>query len=200
MKSTGQGYGANIMLPVVPKMLDFQAGILAGKGVGRYGSRSRRTHGNANTLGADPAAWSPGIARLTFRPVSTLTTFVYAGKEMVDKQYYNFNTAKLASYGYGYGDPLAVNSGCETEGVGTCAANTSQIISGTVGGWWKFYRAAGQRPGRYHRYLHQARDLQRHRWRSEHQHQHHDGVVPLLSVPEVRVASPRVSVPRGPGP
>ena len=33
VKSTGQGYGANIFLPV-PKILDFQAGMLAGKGVG----------------------------------------------------------------------------------------------------------------------------------------------------------------------
>jgi hypothetical protein len=139
VKSTGTGYGANILLPVVPKMLDFQAGILAGKGVGRYGSAQLPdVTSNPNTLGLTPLRGLQALLGLTFRPVSTLTTFVYAGKEMVDKQYWNFATAK-GDYGYGYGDPLAVNSGCETEAVGTCAANTSQIISGTVGGWWKFY-------------------------------------------------------------
>jgi hypothetical protein len=140
VESTGTGYGANILLPVVPKMLDFQAGILAGKGVGRYGSAQLPdVTSNPNTLGLTPLRGLQALLGLTFRPVSSLTTFVYAGKEMVDKQYWNFNTAKLGNYGYGYGDPLAVNSGCETEAVGTCAANTSQIISGTVGGWWKFY-------------------------------------------------------------
>jgi hypothetical protein len=141
VESTGTGYGANILLPVVPKMLDFQAGILAGKGIGRYGSAQLPdVTSNPNTLGLTPLRGLQALLGLTFRPVSTLTTFVYAGKEMVDKQYWNFNTAKLGNYGYGYGDPLAVNSGCETEAVGTCAANTSQIISGTVGGWWKWYQ------------------------------------------------------------
>ncbi len=42
------------------------------------------------------------------------------------------------TYGYGYGNPLFSNAGCETEAVGTCTANTSSITSGTLGGWWKF--------------------------------------------------------------
>jgi hypothetical protein len=139
VKSTGQGYGANLVLPLVPKMLDFQAGILAGKGVGRYGSAGLPDATvNANTLGLTPLRGLQALLGLTFRPTPTLTTFVYAGKEMVDKQGYDVTVAGK-TYGYGYGNGLFVNSGCETEAVGTCAANTSQIISGTVGGWWKFY-------------------------------------------------------------
>ena len=139
VKSTGQGYGANILLPLVPKLVDFQAGVLAGKGVGRYGSAQLPDATvNPNTLGLTPLRGLQALLGLTFRPVDTLTTFVYAGKEMVDKQYWNVTSGGNA-YQYGYGDPLLVNTGCETEGVGTCAANTSQIVSGTVGGWWKWY-------------------------------------------------------------
>jgi hypothetical protein len=70
VKSNGTGFGASLILPVVPKIVDFQASV----------------------------------------------------------------------YGYGYGNALFDNSGCGTEGVGSCAANTSRIVSGTVGGWWKFYQ------------------------------------------------------------
>jgi type II secretory pathway pseudopilin PulG len=139
VRSTGQGYGANVLLPLVPKMLDFQAGVLAGKGIGRYGSAQLPdVTVNPNTLGLTPLRGLQALLGLTFRPIDTVTTFVYAGKEMVDKQYWNV-TSGGQSFQYGYGDPLLVNSGCETEGVGTCAANTSQIVSGTVGAWWKWY-------------------------------------------------------------
>ena len=137
--STGQGYGANIILPLVPKMLDFQAGVLAGKGVGHYGSAQLPdVTANPNTLALTPLRGMQAMLGVIFRPVPAVTTFVYAGKEMVDAQYWNFTSAGKP-YGFGYGDYLAVNSGCETENVGTCAANTSQIQSIVAGGWWKFY-------------------------------------------------------------
>jgi hypothetical protein len=139
VKSTGQGYGANLILPLLPKMLDFQAGILAGKGVGHYGSAQLPdVTSNPNTLGLTPLRGMQALLGLTLRPAAAWTTFIYAGKEMVDSQYWNY-AGGGKPFGYGYGDPLAVNTGCETEGVGTCAANTSQILSGTIGGWWKFY-------------------------------------------------------------
>jgi hypothetical protein len=73
-----------------------------------------------------------------YRPAPAFTTYLYAGKEMVDKQAYTL-TAGGKTYGYGYGNGLFDNSGCEIEGAAACAANTSQILSGTIGGWWKFY-------------------------------------------------------------
>lgn len=142
VKSTGQGYGANIILPLLPKVLDFQAGVLAGKGVGRYGSAQLPDATvNANTMGLTPLRGLQALLGVIYRPAPEFTTYVYAGKEMVDKQYYVVPAgAKL--YGYGYGNPLFDNSGCGTEGSAVCAANTSQILSGTIGGWWKFYSGA----------------------------------------------------------
>ena len=88
VKSTGQGYGANIILPLVPKMLDFQAGVLAGKGVGHYGSAQLPdVTVNPNTLGLTPMRGLQALAGVIFRPTPMVTTFVYAGKEMVDAQY-----------------------------------------------------------------------------------------------------------------
>ena len=155
VKSTGQGYGANIILPLVPKMLDFQAGVLAGKGVGHYGSAQLPdVTVNPNSLGLTPLRGLQALAGVIFRPTPMVTSFVYVGKEMVDAQYWNYTgitATKGLPFGYGYGDPLENNSGCGTSPTtttatgtitagGNCAANTSQIISGTVGGWWKFYQ------------------------------------------------------------
>jgi type II secretory pathway pseudopilin PulG len=151
VKSTGQGYGANILLPLVPKVLDFQAGVLAGKGVGHYGSAQLPdVTVNPNTLGLTPMRGLQALVGVVFRPTPMVTTYVYAGKEMVDSQHWDYPGGGKP-YGYGYGDPLANNSGCGTEPAttaatgtivagGECAANTSQIQSGAIGGWWKFYQ------------------------------------------------------------
>lgn len=139
VKTTGTGFGGNMLLPLVPKILDFQAAILAGKGIGRYGSAQLPDATvNPGTLGLEPLRGYQALLGLTVRPSPELTLFAYAGKEQVDAQAYTV-VAGGKTFGYGYGSGLFDNSGCETEGVGTCAANTSSITSGTLGGWWKFY-------------------------------------------------------------
>ena len=140
VKSSGTGYGANVLLPVVPKYVDFQAGILAGTGIGRYGS-SQLPDATVNpaTLGLQAIRGYQALVGFTVRPAPAWTLYAFLGKEQVDSQAY-IVTAGANTYGYGYGNALFVNTGCETEGVGTCAANTSNIASGTVGGWWKAYQ------------------------------------------------------------
>jgi hypothetical protein len=139
LKSTGQGYGANVVLPLVPKVLDFQAGVLYGKGVGHYGSAQLPdVTANPYTLKLEPLKGMQALLGVVYRPVPAVTTFVYAGKEMVDAKYWNF-TAGGKAYGFGYGDYLGSNAGCELEGGTPCSANTSQIQSATLGGWWKYY-------------------------------------------------------------
>ena len=151
VKTTGQGFGANLILPLVPKMLDFQAGVLTGKGVGHYGSAQLPdVTVNPNTLGLTPMRGLQALTGVVFRPTPMVTSFIYVGKEMVDSQHWDYPGGGKP-YGYGYGDPLANNSGCGLEPAttaatgtivagGNCAANTSQIIAGTIGGWWKFYQ------------------------------------------------------------
>jgi hypothetical protein len=139
VKTTGTGFGGNMLLPLVPKVLDFQAAILAGKGVGRYGSAQLPdTTVNPGTLGLEPLRGYQALVGLTVHPTPDLTLYAFAGKEQVDAQAYTV-VAAGKTYGYGYGNGLFDNTGCQTEGVGSCAANTSSITSGALGGWWKFY-------------------------------------------------------------
>jgi hypothetical protein len=140
VKTNGTGFGVNVIVPVVPKMVDFQAGILAGRGVGRYGSAGLPDGTiNPGTLGVEPLRGFQALVGLVVKPTPTLSLYGYAGEEEVSKADF-YTSAAGKTYGYGYGNSLFDNSGCETEGVGSCAANTSRIVSGTVGGWWKFYQ------------------------------------------------------------
>jgi hypothetical protein len=140
VKTNATGFGGSLILPVVPKLVDFQASVLAGKGVGRYGSTQLPDATvNPGTLGVEPLRGFSTLAGLIVRPAPMWTFFGYVGEEQVSKKDF-YVTAGGKTYGYGYGNALFDNGGCETEGVGSCAANTSRIVSGTVGGWWKFYQ------------------------------------------------------------
>jgi hypothetical protein len=140
IRSNATGFGGSLILPVVPKIVDFQASVIAGRGVGRYGSAQLPDATiNPNTLGVEPLRGFSALAGLVVRPAPAWTFYTYVGEEQVSKKDF-LQTAGGKTFGYGYGSSLFDNSGCETEGVGTCAANTSRIVSGTLGGWWKFYQ------------------------------------------------------------
>lgn len=139
----GYGFGGSVLLPLVPKTLEFQASFLAGQGIGRYGSASEPDV----TINPIDGSLTPlhgyhALGGLVLRPSPAWTFMAYAGVEHVSARSYEVasGAASPAMYGYGYGDPLFNNTGCETEGASACAANTSSIKSGTLGGWWKFYQ------------------------------------------------------------
>jgi len=139
-KTNATGFGGSLILPLVPKMLDFQASVLAGRGVGRYGSAQLPDATvNAGNLSVDPLRGFRALAGLILRPAPTWTFFGYFGEEQVDKDE-SFRLSDGKIFGYGYGNALFDNSGCEIEGGAACAANTSRIVSGTLGDWWKFYQ------------------------------------------------------------
>src|SRR5262249_61412429 len=94
---------------------------------------------NANSLEVQPLHGFQALAGLIVRPAPAWTFYGYFGEEQVSKEA-SYLTKDGQTFGYGYGNELFDNSGCETEGTGTCAADTSRIVSGTFGGWWKFYQ------------------------------------------------------------
>lgn len=139
----GYGYGGSVLLPLVPKMLDFQASWLGGQGIGRYGSAGEPDA----TLNPTDGSLAPlhayhALGGLVFKPAAAWTFMAYGGVEHVSARSFDVasGVSAPAVYGYGYGDPNFSNAGCEVEGSAACAANTKSIVSGTLGGWWKFYQ------------------------------------------------------------
>jgi hypothetical protein len=133
------GVGGSILLPLVPKVLDLQASVLSGTGIGRYGSAQLPDVAVRpdSTLAAIPE--TDALVGLVFKPDSRWTIYAYGGME----------TAKAADYtnaagtvGYGYGSPLYNNSGCllATGTAAHCAADTKTVEQGAIGAWWKYYQ------------------------------------------------------------
>jgi hypothetical protein len=142
--TNGVSYGANLILPLVPKVLEFSASVLAGEGIGRYGSSQLpdatiKPDGSLATIkGYDV------LAGFSWKPDPMWTFYANVGREHADKTDFNVvDPATNATYGFGYGSPLFNDTGCLIESSpGACSANTSSVTSATLGGWWKFYQGA----------------------------------------------------------
>jgi hypothetical protein len=65
--------------------------------------------------------------------------YAYGGTEQIGKGFFNADI-KGKETPYGYGDPLYSNDTCDEElGASSgCVANTSGIVQGTIGAWWRF--------------------------------------------------------------
>jgi hypothetical protein len=135
--TVGGGVGGGAILPVIPKMLDVQLSGLVGDGIGRYGS-AQLPDVTFGTNGAiKPLTEYSLLAGVIGHPTPSLDIYAYGGLEHADRWYQNVKSGATVTQ-YGYGDPLANNSGCFVEG-GTCTANTNNAIEGTAGFWWKIY-------------------------------------------------------------
>jgi hypothetical protein len=134
---SGASVGGSVLLPLVPKLLEFQASALTGRGAGRYGSAQLPdatfdASGDVETLKETTV-----LAGLVGHPTPDLDLYAYAGREKVDA---NFDAVPAGGF-VGYGIPSIDMSGCGTEG-GTCAPNTGRVSQATLGGWWKAYRGS----------------------------------------------------------
>jgi len=136
--ATGSGVGGGLVLPFT-KDFDFQASVLAGSGIGRYGSTQMpdATLKPDGTLAA--VKEYDAMVGLNYRPTTTWTVYAYAGTEHADAKAYSAVVGGNM-LGYGYGSALYDNSGCLIEGNSVCAANTRSVEQGTLGAWWKYYQ------------------------------------------------------------
>jgi hypothetical protein len=136
--TSGGGFGAGITVPLVPKWLDLQVSGLGGKGIGRYGSAQLPdvTFDQAGNM--RPINEIEALAGLTLHASPKLDVYLFAGEEKESAQAYFLTSASTGNTGYGYGNPLYSNSGCQYPGApGTCVGNTRAIEQATLGFWFK---------------------------------------------------------------
>jgi hypothetical protein len=135
-QTTGQGIGAGMILPLVPHMLDFQLSGLVGQGVGRYGSAQIADVTFATNGKIEPIPSYSVMGGFVGHPIPAIDLYAYGGAEQASRKFYT-----LGSINSGYGNPNVNLSGCDVE-LGSCSANTSGVVEGTVGAWWRFLKGS----------------------------------------------------------
>ena len=131
----GGGGGLGAVLPIIPKLLDFQADFLAGNGIGRYGSAGLPYVTVKPTGVLAPIPEIQALVGLVGHPTPSLDLYACGGVEAANSTPFTLNNVP-----FGYGNLLYNNSGCLHEGSTVCAANTSEIWQATGGFWWDVYK------------------------------------------------------------
>lgn len=132
------GFGVGMILPLVPKQLEFIFSGMDGKGIGRYGSTGLPDVTFANDGRTIPLKENMLLAGLTWHPSTAVDVYLEGGREQQQKYVTGFGATGLIAGGWG--NPLYVNSGCFIEGAASCVGETRQIAQGTLGMWWRFYQ------------------------------------------------------------
>jgi hypothetical protein len=152
---TGGGVGANARWSLLSKRVDLGVHFLGGSGVGRYGTGGLadgtiRPDGSIALLHNYQA-----LGTIQFHPTPKLDIYLNAGGEYASRAAYMVGTK-----GEGYGSPLFNNSGCWTETAPTttvpagttassgyipgalanCTGDTRNLLEGTIGFWYRFYK------------------------------------------------------------
>jgi hypothetical protein len=128
------GVGGGAIIPLIHDKLDLQVSGLAGYGVGRYGTSGLPDAIVSQTGAAVPIPEVMGMVGVIGHPTPALDLYGYAGTEQEGRKSFT-NAGK----GFGYGSPLYSNAGCGVElSAAACTGNTSGVVQGTVGGWWRF--------------------------------------------------------------
>lgn len=142
----GGGIGVNARVPLFAKKVDLGVHVFGGGGVNRYG-----------TTGLPDATVRPDGTLALIRGGQVLTTLELHPMEKLDV-YFNVGGEYAARAAYinsgggaeGYGSPKFKNTGCSTEqpptnqfnppAPGSCTGDTRNIIEGTFGFWYRFYK------------------------------------------------------------
>ncbi|MGA7914100.1 MAG: hypothetical protein WCA00_02610 [Candidatus Acidiferrales bacterium] len=153
---TGGGVGANARWSLFSKRVDLGIHFLGGNGVGRYGT-STLPDATVRPDGTFALLHNyQGLGTLQLHPTPKLDIYMNVGGEYVSRASYT----TLAGKAEGYGNPLFSNAGCWIEtapttttpvgttagtgyvpgGLGSCTGDTRNLIEGTLGFWYRFYK------------------------------------------------------------
>jgi hypothetical protein len=139
----GWGVGGSVLLPLVPKMLEFTGSVLYGQGIGRYGAGQLPDVTISSSGSFTPLTGLQAMIGLVGHPTPGLDLYAYAGLEQVDAKFSNSGTTLL-----GYGNPGFSNVGCTFATPSSfagatptnCIANNRRLEQITVGFWQNLYR------------------------------------------------------------
>jgi hypothetical protein len=158
---TGGGVGANARVPLFQKKVEVGLHVLAGDGVGRYGTAQLAdvTARPDGSLVAIRGVQSLGTLEL--HPNKKLDVYFNVGSEYAFRTAYAVFTTTggvTTVRGVGYGSPFFNNSGCNTEvlpgpangfvpagtlnpaNAANCNGDIRNIVEGTGGFWYRFYQ------------------------------------------------------------
>jgi hypothetical protein len=132
------GIGGGFILPVIPKYLDVELRGLAGWGIGRYGTSQLADATIARSGAPAPLPEYQLLVGVIGHPDPAVDLYGYVGTEQIGRKFFD-----SGGKAFGYGNPLFSNAGCDIElSTLTCTANTSGIVQGTLGGWWRFLQGS----------------------------------------------------------
>jgi hypothetical protein len=138
--TVGSGVGAAMLLPVAPKLLDFQASFLAGQGIGRYGSAQfSDVVINPITGKLDPISEAEILLGLVAHTTDRLDIYGYAGSEREsgkDVYLYKGTTAGFGAAAFGASPLLTI----EGSTASTSNLQASGVEQATIGFWYNFYQ------------------------------------------------------------
>ena len=136
--TSGYGVGAGLIVPLVPRRLDFQASGLVGRGIGRY-TASQLPDATVNGNGAVKAlGGAAALVGTVVHVTPSIDLYAFGGLEQVNRDFSSNGAGGLV----GYGAPGGINNyGCNVEG-GTCQGATHRIVQVTGGMWDKLYRGS----------------------------------------------------------
>ncbi len=137
----GNSVGAGMILPIIPKTLEFNLSGLYGQGVGRYGTSGLpdATLDASNNLQLLTGYSVLGAAIWHANP--KLDIYLDVGEDVADGSTYAKTGGGLTGYGDGVVSPATFNT--LSAAFGSAALNAGQIntsLQETVGLWWSFYK------------------------------------------------------------
>jgi hypothetical protein len=134
----GWGAGGAVLVPVIAKLLDFQGSVLAGQGIGRYGSAGfSDVVVNPNTGKLDPLTEVLALIGLVAHPNDRLDVYGYAGMEQASRKDVQGTTGGFGNLAYA---PLALLT--EGSTVSSSLVQASGVQQATIGAWYSFYKGS----------------------------------------------------------
>ncbi|HZZ30877.1 MAG TPA: hypothetical protein VFE10_02700 [Phenylobacterium sp.] len=133
---SGGGWGAGITYTAIPKILDLQASVMSGKGIGRYGA-AQLSDATLNIDGkVAPISETIYLVGATLHATPDIDLYVFGGDERE-----NSKVSTLGTTNYGFGNlnnTIFTAAGCTTVG-GACSATVRDVGQITAGIWDKAY-------------------------------------------------------------